>query len=451
VSAQAQALSDERLLLSVALQDPVKALDVLALVPPDDLELGHHRELMRYLTQRVQRGQSLGLVEVMADGHGMMQRFGGAGYVADLSDYAPSTSLDLRALGQRIRARKQLRQLGSIGHTLVRASQGEQVAYDGDALPDEPDGIASVLALELARVAEPPVRVEWTLAQALDDAVWDRVVAREEGRPPTVATQIRDLDLMLDGGLRRGELVIVAGRPGAGKTAFALGVGVDAASKGSRVGVISLEMSATELGDRQLARMSRCPLGKIRRGEVDQDDRIRDWRDAMAEWPMRIAAPSSTTPEGIVTQARRWAARGLDLLVIDYLQLVRHSRAERHDLAVGGTATLCKQLARDLGIPVVLLSQLNREVEKRATPQRKRLDQQREAWWTEVELPRLSDLRDSGQIEQDADVVLFPVRAEQFGVDSPSAAAVIVAKNRNGAVGPVPLTWHGPTVSYGGS
>lgn len=438
---QTQAIEDERMLLSVALQDPERALDVIALVPAEDMTSLGHRRLMELLVERVRLGKSLVWHEILPDLREHADRFD-LTQIIQLSDYAPSTLVSLDGPARRIRQRAAQRTLGQIGQALISVAQGEQATYAGDALPDDPDAVASTLAAELARVAEPAVRSDWTVGAALDASLTERREARERGRPTTVPTGSRHVDDLLDGGLRAGELVIVAGRPGAGKTAYALGLAADAASKGARVGIVSLEMGAGELADRVLSRSSCVPLAKIRTGVMDS--MLGEWREAVSGLDLRIATPTVATVASIATQARRWLARGLDLLVIDYLQLVKHDRADRHDLAVGNTATACKRLARELRIPVVLLSQLNREVERRhgkAPPDEPR-------WWEHVELPRLSDLRDSGQIEQDADLVLFPVRAEQYGVQVPHSAALCVAKQRNGRTGVVPLSWRSLTAAY---
>lgn len=443
------ARQDERMALGVALLDPEKAVEVLALIPAEQCLEPHHGALLRLLSERLQKGLSLDFVEVGIAVAAAPARYGGSAYVSELPEHVPSAALDLKVIADRVRQRYVMRLLWSVGATLIKASSGEPTTLDGEALPEAPDAIASTVALHLSRMAQPTVKTEWTLVQAVNEAVIARQDAALATRPRIVATPNRSVDEILDGGLRAGELVVVAGRPGAGKTAYALGLVAGAADrehKPARVGVISLEMGAYELSDRLLARASGVPLGRIRRGEVDDEPQMEDWREYIGLWPVRIAAPASLTPAGLVTQARRWAARGLDLLVVDYLQLIKHGRAERHDLAVGATATLCKQLARDLGIPVVLLSQLNREVEKRATSKRK---PGAGGWWEGLELPRPSDLRDSGQIEQDADVILFPIRAEQFGLDDdPADAALVVAKNRNGRIGVTGLRWDGPTASY---
>lgn len=449
--AASAAREDERMLLGIAMRDAGKAVEIVALCPSQDLNSPHHQLLLDLLGERLSRSLPIDLPSlvdaVLTQGD---QRFGGAGYVASLSDHAPSTEVNLPALCSRIRARSTLRILGEVGQALVSAAQGEAATLGGEALPDEPEAIASNAGRHLLALADPARENESSIGQAADDAAEERAARKASGRPMAIGTGHQQLDDLLDGGLRMGELIVVAGRPGSGKTAFGLGVAADLAARGWRVGIVSLEMSREELGDRVLARTSGISLGRIRRGTVDDDEEILGWRKALRGWRMQVSAPSSATPSAIHAKARHWKARGLSLLVVDYLQLVKHDRQDRHDLAVGSTATSLKVLARDLGIPVLLLSQLNRESEKRQGPpvKRKAMEQQREAWWEEVALPQLSDLRDSGQIEQDADVVLFPLRAAMMGVDNETAAAVYVAKNRNGRTGCVGANWHASTASY---
>lgn len=445
---------DERTLLGACLRDAAACVEVIALVPVQDLYRRTHQVLLELLIARIRSSQGVDLVDVcgaLADDRALAERCGGIAYVAELPEHAPSSAIDLRSLAARIRARWACRELLAVGEALRQVGSRRQATLDGDVVPEDPHAAAAHVARHLDRLGEPPQRSESTLGEALERAVTLREEARAAGRPRTRRTGHRPLDDLLDGGLRPGELVIVAGRPGAGKTAYGLGMALEVARAGGRVGVVSLEMSREELADRLLSTASSTPLSEIRRGLRDVD--LADWRAYLAALDLRIDAPTGITPAGLGSLARRWWSRGLDLLVVDYLQLVRHDSAERNDLRVGATATSCKVLARELQIPVVLLSQLSRDVERRRASSRPR-EQEAEHWWDDVELPRLADLRDSGQIEQDADLVLFPLRAEPYGIlrangePDRNAAAIVVAKQRNGRTGTVPIAWHGPTASY---
>jgi len=228
-----------------------------------------------------------------------------------------------------------------------------------------------------------------------------------------LATGIVDLDWMTCG-LNPQELIIIAARPSMGKTALALHIAKHVASKGSRVDIFSLEMPARAITQRMIANQARIALSSIRRGRIEPNEytKVAEASDVLAKMPYRIIDNPQTELE-IVGKLRKSKP---DLAVIDYLQLIIPSnKTGNTNQDVGGMATTLKHAAKELGIPIILLSQLTR-----------RNDQDNRE-------PRLSDLRDSGQIEQDADLVLF-VHADKGDHQKPERK-FILAKNRNGECG----------------
>lgn len=259
----------------------------------------------------------------------------------------------------------------------------------------------------------------------------------DPGRP--VRTGIGGVDEVI-GGWRRGVFYVLAARPSVGKSAFALGalLSTDRPSL-----LISLEMTAAELADRALAWRAEIPLDRITAGEVGADRKAdhRLARDPIdpgevarlfdagdRPTPVLIDERPAHTPASIASTARRAVARhGVEVVVVDYLQLVKHDRAESQNLAVGRTAKALKYLARELNVAVVCLAQMNREIENRPKDQQK---------------PRLSDLRDSGETEQDADVVLFLSPGETNLNTNVQDVTLSVAKQRNGPRRDVELEYH---------
>jgi replicative DNA helicase len=247
-----------------------------------------------------------------------------------------------------------------------------------------------------------------------------------------VPTGLRDLDAKLGGGMRGAELIVVAGRPSMGKTAISMGIAGHVAEDGGTVLVFSLEMSGKSLHQRNLARIGGIPLPRILDGKKIRDE---DWPrlthavSVMAEMPLFVDDTPSLSLAEIVSRSRLVKRKhGLKLIVVDYIGLMTGGTDERQDLRIGSYSAGLKGLAKQLDVPVIALAQLNRGVEQRPNKR-----------------PTMGDLRDSGAIEQDADVILMLYRDEVYNPDSPDrgTAEIIVGKQRNGETGPVRLAFIG--------
>jgi replicative DNA helicase len=274
-----------------------------------------------------------------------------------------------------------------------------------------------------------------SIEEVLHEAM-DRIDARLKGEHTSggVDTHFRDFDTMT-GGLHNGELVILAARPSMGKTALAMNVAEGVAMKG-RVPVlfVSLEMSAIELADRMLCSLARVNGHKLRNGTISQDDRMRllEKANEVSLAPFFVDDSPSRTVSEIAAAARRIRRRqnGLGLIVIDYLQLIEPDNPkDPRQEQVAKIARRLKGLAREQKVPVLCLAQLNRQAEEGRDHK-----------------PRLSHLRESGAIEQDADVVMFVHREEYYHRGEAreqyaGQAEIIIAKQRNGPVGEVELMW----------
>ena len=241
-------------------------------------------------------------------------------------------------------------------------------------------------------------------------------------RQDGVKTGIPKLDLSTSG-FKPGELAILGGRPSMGKTALALGFASKAAMAGKSVLIFSLEMSTNQLCQRLLSGLSRVNLARIVTHRVDSIDinAVTNAANVAHKWRLFVGEDTNNI-EAVCRQVKH--RHGLDFVVVDYLQLMS-CRAESREQQIATLSRNLKQLARRLDIPVLVLSQLNRSVETRACKQ-----------------PQLSDLRESGAIEQDADLVLLLWRAGYYEPDiDQTQAELLIAKNRNGPTGFVPLTW----------
>ncbi|SDR37361.1 replicative DNA helicase [Paraburkholderia fungorum] len=256
---------------------------------------------------------------------------------------------------------------------------------------------------------------------------------RYHGAPLSVtSTGFADMDAKLGGGLRGSELVIVAGRPSMGKTAFSMNIAGNVAQDGGTVLVFSLEMSGKALHQRNIARIGGIPLGHVLDGKkITESDwpRLTHAVSVMSEMMLLVDDTSGLSMAEIASRSRTVKRRyGLKMIVVDYIGLMTGGTEERQDLKIGGYSAGLKGLAKQLDIPVVALAQLNRGVEQRPNKR-----------------PTMGDLRDSGAIEQDADIILMLYRDEVYNPDSPDrgTAEIIVGKQRNGETGPVRLAFIG--------
>ena len=255
-----------------------------------------------------------------------------------------------------------------------------------------------------------------------------------------VATGFIDLDKMTSG-LQKGDLVIVAGRPSMGKTSFAMNIAEHVAIKeGLPVLIFSMEMSATQLASRMLGSVGRVNQGRIRTGRLSDEEwpRVTHSIGLLQKAPMLIDETGSLNSLELRTRARRMARKygNVGLIVIDYLQLMSGKSggtAENRATEISEISRSLKSLAKEMQCPVIALSQLNRSLENR-----------------ENKRPMMSDLRESGAIEQDADVILFIYRDEVYNPETEAVgiAEVIIGKQRNGPIGPVKLSWQGEFTKF---
>lgn len=321
----------------------------------------------------------------------------------------------------RIIATARLRRVIGACAEIIEAAYGAEARSDVDGSCD-----AFEAQLHAAVVREDAASGPAALGQVLDDAIAELRV-RSSGERIGLPTGFVDLD-RLTGGLRPGQLVVLGARPAMGKSAAALGMALHVARTAGPVLFVSAEMGAGELGTRVLAGGG-VPSDRLLAGRLDDLDfaRLEARRAELTGVPLMIDDSPGTTLLVIRGRARRQAARGgLALLVVDYLQLIgAERRGTRREAEVAEISRGLKALARELSCPVLAVAQLNRGVELRADKR-----------------PVLADLRESGQLEQDADLVLLLHRPAVYDLDAdPRAAELIVAKHRNGPTGVVQLVW----------
>jgi replicative DNA helicase len=421
----------ERAVLGAILLDPRVLPTISGRLRPEDFYLDRHQTLYQGMIDLQEARVTIDLRTVQAklEQRGQFEAIGGAAYLATLD-------LDLPDLG-RVDTYVEIVKERSVRRRLILASnQIIKDCLDGGQEAAVALGRAeqAILGLGEEAIQRGFVQLGHVLHETLEEL---------EERPGATLTGIPsgfvDLDRITHG-LNRGNLIIIAGRPGMGKTSFALNVATHVAVREQKaVGVFSLEMSQQELALRILCSEADVSFSRLRSGALSQ----KQWQKVIqvvrsnSESPLFIDDSPNPTLLEVASKARRLKAeRGLALVVLDYLQLMQAGgRYENRNLEIAAISRGLKQLAKELEIPVIALSQLSRQPERRGSDHR----------------PQLSDLRESGSIEQDADMVAFVYRDELYNPDDEEVkglAELIISKHRNGETGTVELVFLGETTTF---
>jgi replicative DNA helicase len=357
---------------------------------------------------------------------------GGLAYLSSLANNTPSAA-NIVAYGNIVRERSIMRQLANAASRIADNVYAPEGRRAGDLLDK-----AEQIILEISEQGASRRGGFQPLKSLLVKAV-DRIdtMFHSDSALTGIASGFRDLDEMTSG-LQASDLVILAGRPSMGKTSLALNVAENAAvGEHKHVALFSMEMPGEQLAMRLLASLGRINGHKVRTGRLDEDDwpRLMSAMTMLSEAPIFIDDTPGLSPTELRSRARRLKREhGLDLVVVDYLQLMQAQEAgENRATEISAITRSLKNLAKELDVPVIAMSQLNRSLEQR--PDKR---------------PVMSDLRESGAIEQDADVILFIYRDEVYNEDSPDkgTAEIIIGKQRNGPTGKVRLTFLGEYTKF---
>ena len=409
----------EQSVLGALLIPGANAVDRIGNLKPGHFFTESHRLIFAEVVTMAAQGIAVDPVTVAErlEAAGLSEKTGGLAYLGDLANNTPSAAnvgryakvvIDKALERELLAASDQIQAIAfGIGSTKdkLAAAQSAVMAITEAAEPRRPQLIRDVLIRAVAAIER-----------------------RSAGQEVAMSTGFPALDALLSGGFRRGNLIIVAGRPGMGKTSFAGGMAFNAASAGVPTLFLSMEMSDTELADRMIAVAGRVPLDDILAGNMagDAGDRILAGTARLHELPLIIDEQGGLSLFEIASKARSVKRQhGLGLLVIDYIQLTAGDGKNRNS-EIEVVSRGLKTLAKELQIPVVALSQLSRKCEERTNRR-----------------PLPSDLRESGAIEQDADTILFVYRDEEYNPNSPDAgtAEIIIAKNRQGSTGMARLAY----------
>ena len=419
-----QDIETERALLGALLLNANAIYEIADLVGIDSFYAGKHRTIYDAMLSLHSKGEPIDLVTVSGKlkERKLLQEIGGGAYLSELIGSAASPG-SARHYAQTVQTKYVLRSLIDAASKI--GELGFQEDRDVESVLDEAQ--AAVFAVSNA----PLLRNFTTIKESLTGA-WERLesLQKHSGSIRGVPTGYPQLDNLL-AGLQKSDLIILAARPSMGKTTLALDIARQTAIKHKTpVGIFSLEMSSQQLVDRMLAAQAGVNSWRLRTGKISKDDeyqRLQDGIAQLSEAPIYIDDKPSTTVLSMRSIARRLKMeKSLGLVIVDYLQLITPNYARPNDSLVHQITEISRSLkamARELDVPVLALSQLSRAVEQRRGK------------------PRLSDLRDSGSLEQDSDVVMFIHRDDKMNENSdrPGIAEILVEKHRNGPVGKVDL------------
>lgn len=421
-----QSLDAEESILSAILVDNDTLLEVLEILSPEDFYRSAHQKIFFAISELFSRNEPVDLVTLtnILREQDRLEEIGGAAFLANLVDTVPF-AVNAQYYAKIVYDKACLRRLIEKSNSIAKRCFEDR----GDV-----DNVIDFAESSIFEISENKIRPAFYPIGKIIEINIDLLEERQGNRALVtgVASGFTKLD-ELTAGFQKSDLIILAGRPGMGKTALALNIAKNAAVDSNiPVAIFSLEMSKEQLSLRMLSSEARIDSSRLRRGFISQDDwiKITDSAGVLSQAPIFIDDSPNITALEIRAKSRRLKMeKDIGLIIIDYLQLMRSRvSAERRDLEISEISRSLKALAKELNIPVVALSQLNRKLEERSDKR-----------------PQLSDLRESGALEQDADIVAFIYRDELYNRDennpNKGKAELIVAKQRNGPTGFTLLTF----------
>lgn len=419
----------ERAILGAILKDTTAISTVLEKVEDLDFYIPANREIFMAMTDLHAEGKPVDEVTVVEylDSRNMLREAGGVSYITDLRRALPAL-VNLPYYLQIVKEKSTLRKL----ITACEEIAGEAYSSDEEA--------ERVLALAEKKIFDITMQNVSRGLTAIGPVVTNSYLAIADNVGDSgitgLPTGFVDLDQKLSG-LQKSDLIVIAGRPAMGKTSFAINIAQHAAIKEKAVvAIFSLEMSIQQLATRMLCTQAKVDMQRIKSGQVQEEDwaQLAAAMEPLARSQLFIDDTAGITLAEMRSKLRRLKMEigKLDLIVIDYLQLMTYrGKADNRQQEIADTTRQLKIMARDLDVPILLLSQLSRAPEQRSDHR-----------------PLMSDLRESGSIEQDADLVILLYRAGVYDEDAGNVAQAIVAKHRNGPTGDVDLYWRGEFTAF---
>lgn len=431
-------LDAEQAVLGCLLIDNECQTELMYLVKTEDFYTDAHKNIFEAMLKVFQRNIPIDFITLTEEleREGKINAIGGLDYISFLSNVVPSAA-NYKYYADIVKSNALRRQLIQSGQRIIEKSYSDE---DKDDILAFAEGEVFAIseneeASALEHVGKPNGAIK-TVIDKFDKISKDPDALR--GTP----TGYKDLDEVTNG-VHPGDLILLAARPAVGKTSFAMNLVINIALSGRTCAVFSLEMPKAQLMQRALCSVAKVPMGKALAGQMNIDEWKRVWAATkkLENTELYIDDSSLTTPAQLLSKCRRLKAKQgkLDLVMIDYLQLMTADKKnkENRQSEISEITRNLKIAAKELGVPIIVLSQLSRDIEKR-----------------EGHLPQLSDLRESGSIEQDADIVMFLHNPEKYNdtptQEEPGVVELHIAKHRNGRTGKIKLRWIGQYTTFVG-
>ena len=430
-------LEAEQAVLGSVLIDQEAQTDILSTLSQDDFYSEAHRNIFKAMQNIFSKSIPVDFVTLTSEleVEKKLESVGGIDYITYLTNVVPSAA-NFKHYCDIVVSNSVRRSLIKGGQAIIE--DAFQNADEKNAMQNAEKTIFDLSQKDSSSGLELVGRPGGVLADVLKEI---SEIAENQGKMRGIPTGFRDLDAVTNG-LNKSDLILLAARPGVGKTSFAMNIALNVAlNEGKKVAIFALEMSRSQLVQRALASIAKVNLTHILRGTMDQEEWKRIWtaEKKLAQSALFIDDNSTVTPLDIISKCRKLKmTEGLDLIVIDYLQLMTANKKgtrENRTQEVSDLTRMLKVAAKDLNVPIILLSQLSRNVEQR-----------------EDHKPILADLRESGSIEQDADIVMFLYNPENYNDvttnDEPGTVYLIIAKHRSGSTGEIKLKWITEITTY---
>ncbi len=423
-----QDIEAEQWVIGSVLLESNAVFDVIDVVTEDDFYRDAHKKIFSAIKTLVSKNEPVDLItlkdELNRQNH--LEAIGGAAYISEVLAIVP-TAANAAMYAKIVKEKALERQLLSTCTNII--SDIYNSGYDTDTLLNEAES-------KIFDVSNGKTKTQYFEVKDLTKDYFQRLEKMQNSKEKIVGvgTGFKEID-DVTGGLKPGQLVLIAARPSMGKTALALNIAKNTAIKyGNCVAVFSLEMSKEEVMGRLIGSEARIDITRLSTGKIEDGEFIKltDAASRLSDSMIFVDETSAITPGEIRAKCRRIKAQygRLDLVVVDYIQIMRtslNSKSQNREQEISEISRTLKSIARELPCPIIALSQLNREADKR----------------THSKKPVLADLRESGALEQDADIVMFIYRDEFYNPDSEwkGLAEVIISKNRSGPTKNVQLTW----------